>query len=145
MRVLQDAGWRSGRCVSDLVRRWRDELSAGDGFVMTAAAERALEEFGGLTVNQDGPGKECARSSFEIDPMLAFGETDRFGALGAVAGDRLYPLGEAVGGHVFLAIGDSGRVYMVDDEILLVGETVHDALEALVLGLKPQFIGRWVT
>jgi SUKH-3 immunity protein len=55
---LTAAGWHLGRRETARVIEWRARLSAFD---MSAAAERALEEFGGIRVEAGGSGLECAR------------------------------------------------------------------------------------
>jgi hypothetical protein len=88
-----------------------------------------------------GSGEECARESIELIPLLAVGEEDRFRAFATVLGTKLYPLGEAGNGHVFLAISEEGRVYALMDELWLVGDTMEAALENLVRGrLSPGII-----
>jgi hypothetical protein len=66
--------------------------------------------------------------------MLAAGEGERFGQVEGELGVSLFPLGEAGNGHVFLAIGEDGRVYALMDEAWILGETMEEALDALVSG-----------
>jgi hypothetical protein len=133
--VLRAAGWAPGRRVSDeQLQDWSAQL---EGFVMSEAAAQALREFGGLSVDQRGPGLECARAAFEIDPVLALYENDRFDLYRDEYGVELFPLGEAAGSHYFLAIDPAGRTYLVMDDILVLAESFDAALEALVLGRRP--------
>ncbi len=109
----------------------------GPGFPLFPAARDALARYGGISVRQSGAGEECARETFELIPLLALGEEEFFREVGSRVGTRLYPLGEAGGGHLFLAISTEGRVFaFMDDDIWLLGESMEEGLEALVSGCK---------
>jgi SUKH-3 immunity protein len=132
-RVLREAGWAPGRQVpEDQVRAWTEQL--GDGFALSGPAAAALREFGGLDVDQSGPGETWARERFELDPALALGEDDRFQLYTDEYGMALFPLGEAYGSYYFLAIDPTGRTYLVMDDIKLIAESFDEALESLVHG-----------
>lgn len=135
-RVLRNAGWRPGRKINTSV--WRDRLEMS-GFVWTEAAEHFLSEFGGLVINQSGPGISCARGSFEFDPLLAEGEDDRFAEWALVLGEPLSPIGELDHGRLFLGISGSGDIYLVETWPASFGSG-QEALEALVLGISPREI-----
>jgi SUKH-3 immunity protein len=133
--VLVEAGWAPGRRVpDDQLQAWSEQL---EGFPLFESAERVLREFGGLSVDQEGPGLTSAREPFEIDPLLALHEEDRFELYRDEYGVQLYPLGEAGSGHGFLAIDPAGRTYFAMGDLRLVAETFDGALEALVLGKAP--------
>lgn len=134
--TLRRAGWYSGRQVRNLVDAWRAQLLRSDGFEMFPSAERALLEFGGLKIDQQGTGQTCARESFALDPTVALYENDRFGDFVAVLNTRLYPLGEAVGGHYFLTIGENERVYLLMQNVELLGNNIDEALENLIVGVE---------
>jgi hypothetical protein len=136
--ILRSAGWYPERRERERVAGWRRALSTPGGFELSAAAERVLEEFGDLRVERRGPGLEVARGGFELDPALAEGEEDRFARLGRPLGANLFPLGEALGGHVFLAIDEAGRVYLVGDEIHALGSNIYQALDNLLMGRQPR-------
>ncbi len=85
-------------------------------------------------MKQSGPGAEAARESFELNPLLAIGEEDRFAEHALRIGEPLYPLGEAANGHVFLAIAADGRVYALMEELWFLGESMEAAIERLILG-----------
>ena len=104
------------------------------------AAEKALEEFGGIRVDCRGPGLECARGGFNVDPELASGEEDRFDAFRDPVGSDLFPLGEAYNGVVFLAIDGMGRVYLLGDRIQLAGTHIYGALDSILVGRLPRDI-----
>lgn len=131
--VLRGAGWYPGR-NSDPAP-WREQLEA-DGFHIHPSAETFLREFGGLSVGHSGPGITRAREPFELDPLLALGEADRFGEWGQEIGRRLYPLGELDHGHAFLGLDEQGELYVVANWLARLGR-MPDAMENLVLGVMP--------
>ena len=133
--VLRKAGWFEGRDVGDRLVEWRKRLRL-DGFEPSRAAERALREFGGIQVDQRGPGVNLARQSFVIDPLLGLGERDRFEHFEAVLGLPLYPFGECENGATFLAIAADGRVFALAEQIDLAGETALDGIVNLIRGVR---------
>lgn len=135
--VLQDAGWFAGRNACEQVREWNRELLS-DGFEIFPEADRVLSEFGGLDVRQDAPGVDCAREPFRVVPTLAAGEADRFGEFAERLKTKLYPLGEASGGSYFLAIGENGQVFLLMEDIRLLGQNIEEALENLILGVQSE-------
>lgn len=72
--------------------------------------------------------------SFDLHPPLAMGEEDRFRQYEETVSSSLYPLGEASGGHVFLAVAEDGRVFAIMDNLWHVADSIDEALESLVLG-----------
>ncbi|WP_437819353.1 SUKH-3 domain-containing protein [Sorangium sp. So ce1078] len=136
------AGWYKGRRNAQRVAEWRQNLEKPNGLQMSLAAERALEEFGGLRVDCQGPGLECARGSFDLDPELASGEEDRFDHFRDQVGSDLFPLGEAFEGQAFLAIDSTGRVYLLGDRVQLIGSNVYSALDSMLMGRLPIEIDR---
>ncbi|WP_437951433.1 SUKH-3 domain-containing protein [Sorangium sp. So ce296] len=134
---LVAAGWYKGRRNAQRVAEWRQNLETPNGFQMSLAAERALEEFGGLRVDCQGPGLECARGSFDLDPELASGEEERFDRFRAQVGSDLFPLGEAFDGQAFLAIDSTGRVYLIGDRVQLMGSSIRGALDSILMGRLP--------
>lgn len=137
--VLEASGWTPGRKVD--TARWRS-MFASVGLDMHAAAEAFLEEFGGLTVHVSGPGISCARTPFELDPELAWGEEERFMEWGEAIGRHLYPLGELDHGRFFLGIDEVGVIYLVAGWIADFGP-MPQAMENLVLGVAPRTIDDW--
>lgn len=135
--TLRDAGWFPGRNVRDQVGGWTRELRS-DGFESFPEAERVLSEFGGLNVHQEAPGVNCAREPFRVAPTLAAGESDRFGEFAEFLKTPLYPLGEASGGNYFLAIGESGLVFLLMQDVRLLGQNIEEALEKLILGIQSE-------
>ena len=133
--ALRDAGWFPGRNLRHQMWDWTRALSS-DGFESFPEAERVLSEFGGLNVHQDAAGVNCAREPFRLEPTLAAGESDRFGEFAEFLKTTLYPLGEASGGHYFLAIGESGQVFLLMEDLRLLGQNIEEALEKLILGIQ---------
>lgn len=133
--VLRAVGWYPGRQVPDLVAEWQSTLMASDKFEMFPSAKRALLEFGGLSIDQRGPGVTCAREPFIFNPLLVRGESDRFDEFEGLLKTRLYPLGEAVGGHCFWALGENEHAYLIMEDVRLVGRSLDEALENLILGI----------
>lgn len=138
--LLRRAGWYPGRQVPDLVASWKASLMLSDGFEMFQSAEKALLEFGGLSFDQSGPGETCAREPFTIDPTLAAYENDRFNEFSSLFNTRFYPLGEAFAGYYFLAIDEHDQVYLLMQDIKLLGKHMDEALESLLIGLEPKKI-----
>ncbi|MFD9565095.1 SUKH-3 domain-containing protein [Streptomyces sp. NPDC059994] len=131
--VLRGAGWYPGRSVDTTA--WRVRLEA-DGFRIHAAAEEFLREFGGLMTAGGGSGITRAREPFELDPLLALGEDDRFGEWGEEIARCLFPLGELDHGHAFLGMDEQGELYVVADWLARFGR-MPQAMENLVLGVMP--------
>ncbi|MFF1444602.1 SUKH-3 domain-containing protein [Streptomyces sp. NPDC058295] len=99
LEVLEASGWTAGRRVD--TAGWRSRFETV-GLVMHDAAEKFLQEFGGLSVNHGGPGINRAREPFELDPGLAWAEGDRFSEWSDFLGRRFFPLGELDHGRFFL-------------------------------------------
>jgi hypothetical protein len=139
-QLLKRAGWFAGRCDSSQVEDWAHEMESPDGFKMSSVAKSVLKEFGGLHIKSDGPGLECARSDIELNPLLAKCEEDRFFSFSCFMGKQVFPLGEAVVGHMFAAIDEEGKVYLVMEEVQLVASSFDAALESLLLGMGSHVI-----
>ncbi|MFD9162150.1 SUKH-3 domain-containing protein [Streptomyces sp. NPDC059558] len=131
--VLRGAGWYPGRNVD--TTGWRERLEV-DGFRIHSAAEDFLREFGGLTVVGGGSGITRAREPFELDPLLALGEGDRFGEWGEEIGHHLFPLGELDHGQAFIGLDERGELYVVVNWLARFGR-MPEAMENLVLGVMP--------
>jgi hypothetical protein len=109
-RAMKLAGWFERRRVD--TKAWRAELEP-EGFVMHPAAQAFLAEFGGLSVNVDGPGRDFARTSFDFDPIRCSGQKSWFDSLSGTTAGQLYPLGEEQNGNASFAIDADGMVYML--------------------------------
>ncbi|MFG3047924.1 SUKH-3 domain-containing protein [Streptomyces sp. NPDC048241] len=136
VEALEASGWAPGRSVD--TDCWR-AMFEPRGLTLHDAAAAFLGEFGGLTVHVNGPGITCARTPFELDPELAWGEEDRFLEWGGHLGRRLFPLGELDHGRFFLAIDDATEIYLVEAWLACFGPTPQ-ALENLVHGVAPRRI-----
>ncbi|MDV5145735.1 SUKH-3 domain-containing protein [Streptomyces sp. SBC-4] len=132
-RVLRETGWHPGRAVD--TRGWKQQMEQ-DGFRSHAAAEDFLREFGGLAVEHGGAGITRAREPFDLDPLLALGEADRFSEWGEKIGHHLFPVGELARGHAFLGLDEDGELYVVADWLARFGR-MPEAMENLVLGVMP--------
>jgi hypothetical protein len=109
------------------------------GFRWFPQAEAAVAEFGGLTMERlEDRGLECAPSSFDTNPMLASGEDEYIAAYEDRSGEPLFPLGEVEHGYAYLVVGESGRVYMIFDRLLILGESMREAIDGLVVGRLPR-------
>jgi hypothetical protein len=129
--VLRAAGWSPNRRVG--LDAWRVSLSE---FGWHGAAERFLQEFGGLRVAVAGPGVNVARAPFEFDPEGAVGEEERFAELSDVFGRKFFPIGELANGEFFLGIDENGILYRLLGDAAEYGP-VDQALEHLFRGIRP--------
>ncbi|SHN03081.1 SUKH-3 domain-containing protein [Cryptosporangium aurantiacum] len=142
-KVLRAAGWAPGRKDDQRARHWGLTLSAwaspaGHQHTFSRAATAALSEFGGLVVDQSGPGVDVARTPFVLDPERALPTWLTLRGLGAVLGVGLFPLGIEDDGASALAIDTTGRVFALDHTAeWLLGVTIDEALTTLVLGRRP--------
>ena len=133
--TLRRAGWYPGRQVPDMLDSWKaDQMLCR--FAMFPTAERVLLEFGGLKVNEQGPGETCAREPFEVNPTLAAYERELFSYFSTLVNTSLYPLGEVDNGHNYWAVGEDDRVYLLMNDVQLLGENIDEALENLIIGRK---------
>jgi hypothetical protein len=134
-QVLEDAGWREDRTSAPMLEIWKTRLKSSY-FEMFPAAARALSAFGGLNVVQRGAGINMPRDGFDLNPELAYGEEKRFERFAAAIGQRLFPLGEGGAGHYFLAIAEDGRIFAIAEGIELVGASIEEAVENLIVGRR---------
>lgn len=144
--ALLAAGWSPERRNPEIVSTWRIKLESPQGFQMTEVAAKVLSEFGKLAASRAGPGRQCARGSFVIDPELCAGEEDRFAAFDSFVSGSLFPLGEADDGHAFLGIDHAGAVYLINDSLTRLGYDIYESLDALLEGRLPVDVaarGRW--
>lgn len=100
---------------------------------MFGTAEAALLEFGGLRVTASGPGVDRAREPFELDPTLAIDAESLFNEYSALLEKKLFPMGEA-SDQAFIAIADTGEVYLIFEGVQLIGMNVREALSNLIEG-----------
>jgi hypothetical protein len=107
-----------------------------EGFTVVPGVSDILRVYGGLHVVDPGPGIQCARARFCLDPMLASGEIDYFRRFEGVLSEALFPLGEVEEGLAFLALGSTGAVYSLFDGIADVADSFEQALDNLATGRK---------
>jgi hypothetical protein len=134
--VLRDAGWEPGRRVdiSDWVRPFERA-----GIEAHEAARMFLSEFGGIAVSISGPGVNKAREPFELDPLLCYGEDDRFIDWSRQIERALFPIGVLDSGRFFLGIDEYSEIYLVETWIASFGR-MPDALDNLIRGVRPAVV-----
>lgn len=132
VEILRFAGWSEGRKVPEQVAAWDAELTEKGGFVLNDAARAFLLEFGGLAWPTREPGEHLPSFSFNIDPRAAVFEDDRFEEAAADAGESLFPVGEVVNGHAFLAVGPSGQFYLVMDDVQRLGNDPWNVFDQML-------------
>jgi hypothetical protein len=141
--VLRAAGWSEGRrtdaeaamavdIVREQVGRHGERTEAFD------AATAVLNEFGGVYVIQDGPGRDLSRRPFAIDPTDVAATTETLADLGKRLRTRLFPIGMEGDHDSILAVDEAGKVYAIDHTgTWLLGDTIDAALITLVTGTQP--------
>ncbi|MFI6003983.1 SUKH-3 domain-containing protein [Streptomyces sp. NPDC051366] len=135
---LRAAGWIPGRRIDTKV--WTAPFEAA-GLPAHEAARKFLSEFGGLRFMFSGPGIECARESFELDPSACEGEEEVFLEWGEELGLSLFPIGQKGQGVDYMAINEVGEICSLGSLVGCYGK-VPQAFERLLLGLKFEIIGR---
>jgi SUKH-3 immunity protein len=134
---LEEAGWRSGRAVD--TAQWEVELAVDSFRPLHSVAREFLVEFGGLAVQQGGPGVTRVREPFTLAPIECSGEADRFIEWGEHIGRDIAPIGELAGGTcgwALLGIDEQEEVYLVIDRLATFGR-LPAAMDHLVLGYMP--------
>lgn len=132
--ALSKAGWSPGVDRSGFAKQCEETFFATEAFHLNDHAREILAELGGLRFKQSGHGRTVARRSFWFDPRGAQGESDRFSEFEDCLGVKLCPIGEADDGESFLAAADDGRVLCLMDDGWILGNSIEEALNALVLG-----------
>jgi hypothetical protein len=133
-RVLRLAGWRPGRAVP--TEEWERVLHENDeGYVMHDAARAFLAEFGGLEVQQKGPGRTMARPPFRLDPLVAKYDFEIIDVQSEEMGTYLYPLGDTDRANFYLTMSATGAVYLGMDYPRLLADSGDQALDKLIQGI----------
>lgn len=136
LEALQAAGWTKGREQSAVVAEWRKRLE-GAGYHWVPAAEALLSEFGGLRLKTVGlrlSDGVVRRYSFGFDPLEAEG-TGYIEDFEALTGIRLCPIGYVEDGRGYVAMDDSGTVYLLaSDGLRSLGREPTPVLERLLRG-----------
>ncbi|MEV8319062.1 SUKH-3 domain-containing protein [Streptomyces sp. NPDC059900] len=134
-RVLRLAGWYPGRSVSTV--EWEHTLhEADEDFEIHDAARNFLREFGGLEIDQKGPGRTAPRSPLRFDPLVAKWDCEIFDELGEQAGVHLYPVGDTGRGVAYLGMAPDGAVHVGMDSVQFLAENGDRALEKLIEGIR---------
>ncbi|WP_354645032.1 SUKH-3 domain-containing protein [Kitasatospora camelliae] len=142
--ALKHAGWHPGRWEIRQAEQWADDLTAHGGPLDPAhsvfpAAIEAWAEFGGLSFDLAGAGRELARTPFLLDPRCGLHQPRTLADLGRALGTRVAPLGEELYGQALLAIDEQGRVLSLDHTgEWFLGGSIDQALATLLLGLPPE-------
>jgi hypothetical protein len=132
--TLRAAGWSPGRSATAVLASSVRTLAPA--FSVFDVARSAILEFGGLTLNLKGAGVDMALARVDFDPAAALGEEERFRAAESVVSSRLYPWGEYDNGHFFVAISESGAVYLVGVVLIKMASSIDLAIEAFVAGRR---------
>ena len=102
---------------------------------MVPAARQILESFGGLKLTPSEEDNQAfTPQPFEFCPVEAgSGQRDLVGVWEVQLGQPLLPLGQAFG-YMTLLIAADGRVLAGETDTLhLIGETIGDALETMIV------------
>ncbi|WP_326587250.1 SUKH-3 domain-containing protein [Streptomyces sp. NBC_01294] len=134
---LHAAGWMPGRNID--ASAWITPFEAA-GLPAHEAARTFLSEFGGLRFMFSGPGIECAREPFDLDPSECEGEEDLFLEWGEELGLSLFPIGQTREGVEFMAIDETGLICTLGTYAGSYGK-VPQAFERLLLGLECEILG----
>lgn len=132
VETVRAAGWFPGREVAADVATWEAALSSPGGYSLNEPARRFLLEFGGLTWPATRSQHRSSRFTFDLDPMNAVHEEDRFQIAEEDVGDSLFPVGEVLDGYYFLAVGASGTFYLVMDDSEPCGNDAWTAFDRLI-------------
>lgn len=103
------------------------------------AAIEAWAEFGGLSFDLTGAGRELARTPFLLDPLCGLHQPRTLADLGRALDSRVAPLGEELYGQALLVIDEAGRVFSLDHTgEWFLGTDIDQAVSTLVLGTRPE-------
>lgn len=134
--VLQSFGWFPERAVDPAP--WTRSFEER-GISASQEVRHFLARFGGLDIAVTGPGVNCAREPFALDPHLCLGEEERFSGWGKELGVQLFPIGELDSGRFFLGMDEQGVIYLVADWIARFGPW-PEAIDSLIRGVAPERI-----
>ncbi|WP_280672326.1 MULTISPECIES: SUKH-3 domain-containing protein [unclassified Kitasatospora] len=142
--ALKQAGWHPGRWEIRRAEEWADQLLAqgsptGVPHTVFPAAVEAWAEFGGLSFDLSGAGRQVARTPFLLDPLCGLHQPRTLADLGRALDSRVAPLGEELYGQALLAIDEAGRVFSLDHTgEWFLGADLDQAVSTLVLGTLPE-------
>ena len=136
LRYLIDAGWNDRRDVSGQVLKWERELFEKHHEDLLENSKDILREFGLLSVGCGGKGVECAKSKINFDPTLIDAGWERICSFAEDLGVNFSLVGEIDGGHFYLVVDEGGKLYVLLDEIYLIGGDIRSAIDNLLTGVK---------
>lgn len=146
--ALRAAGWVPGRWEMARAEEWADTLRAhespgGHVHEVLPSAVQVWAEFGGLSVEPTGPGRQLAPTGVTVDPLEGLFAARTLGDLGSALGVGICPLGVEVGGSAaLLAMDEKGRVFGLDHTgDWYLGADFDTALTTLLTGLRPRRLG----
>jgi hypothetical protein len=125
--LLKEAGWHPGRNSSG-------SISLPTDYEPFPVVQEVLRELGGLCVGRTGIGIDQATCTIDFTPSLAEGTATDVYQLAKVP---IYPLGDLDGGNALIFIDDTECVYMLTDELEVIGRSISSALRSLLLGVRP--------
>ncbi len=146
--ALRSVGWQPQTRDEARAHRWALMLAGyatpdGRSHTIVAPAVEVFARYGGVEMPAAEEGRQVAPAGFRLDPGRVQATVATLAALGSALHTKLTPIGDEGGGTGLLAIDGDGRVFVVDHTgEWLVGDTIEDALTALVLGIQPVRIKR---
>lgn len=142
--ALRTAGWTAGRWEMALAEEWADALRAhaspgGHVHAVLPSAVEVWAEFGGLTLEPTGPGRQMAPTGVVVDPLACLHAARTLGDLGEALGGQVCALGvESGASDALLAMDAKGRVFGLDHTgDWYLGADFDTALTTLLTGLRP--------
>jgi len=128
--VLRAAGWWPGRSVR--TETWVALLGERGAFIVHEAARRFLAEFGGLVTYGWPADSAVTQSAVRFDPLAVEWDGETFGRLSEEAGRPLCPVGRADNGSSYLAMAESGALYLARERAELLDESTDQGLDRLI-------------
>jgi SUKH-3 immunity protein len=150
--ALRSVGWDPQTRDEARASRWALMLAGyatpdGRSHTIVPPAVEVFARYGGVEMPASDEGRQVAPGGFRLDPGRVQATVATLAALGATLHSKLTPIGDEGGGTGLLAIDGDGRVFVVDHTgDWFLGDTIEDALTALVLGIQPARIkkdGSW--
>ncbi|MFC3572823.1 SUKH-3 domain-containing protein [Streptomyces yaanensis] len=141
--ALRAAGWQPGRWNIKQAEVWADTLRshaspAGHRHAVFPAAVEAWAEFGGLHITAQGPGRQLAPATLDLNPLHGLHMARTLGDLGRALDTEVCPLGEESDNRSLLAIDTEGRVYALDHTgDWYLGPDIDHGLTTLLTGTHP--------
>lgn len=152
LETLVAAGWsaqgRTDEEVAAAVNMVCDQVGRHGARIRSfPLATQVLKEFGGLYVNQDGPGLDLRRRAFAIDPTHVAATAETLADLGRILDTSLFPVGMEGDHDSILAIDEAGRIFALDHAgVWFLGASMDEAITGLITGSQPPRLdesGHW--